>query len=369
MRHDEHWNGRMDQEPEVFSDLPLDRDPAYKDSMPWWSLPRSWSLEDAQELVDDLVGAWRAQMGRLPGHLDSDLASLDLYFHPLAAGRRLRPALAELPVTFMRSRYAIEPLILAVGPSQHLVTPEGRVVLDALSKELNERIGSRAHLGLAEYQRAQVRLLGLYRSWSQRRLRDVLRLQSGDAPMLLPQSLAVVLFLLVNGNTSSVRPLRRPSDPADLAVVDAKTQDAIAAFADTLSPSKATRRKDQYSLYRGYALTEARRKLGSNRLVVKGNDIFINDRVDEAVERVVSELRRREIPVDVAVRSFDALLNAYRLARPTLAAYGVAFEQPATTAAIRESIVDGLTQHKSKEPLDRRGRSGPRQSRNNDPTD
>ena len=126
-----------------------------------------------------------------------------------------------------------------MGENKHLVTPEGRVFLESISLQLRDHARSTMHLGLGEYQRAQAELLGLYRSWSQRRIRDVLHLQSDvAAPLMLPQSLGVILLLLINGNTSSKRPLRRPSDPADLAFVDAKTQDAIAAFADTLSPPR-----------------------------------------------------------------------------------------------------------------------------------
>jgi hypothetical protein len=319
-------------------------DAVYRDDSPWWGLPRVWESEAAQELVDDLTGIWRAQMGRLPGDAEADLWSLDIYFNPLAAGRRLRPALADLPVTHRRSPHSTEPLVLVVGDSQHLVTPEGRLFLDAISAQLKDRVRSTIRLTLGDYQHAQIQLLGLYRSWSRRRLRDVLRLQSSvDAPKFLPQSLGVILLLLVNGNTSSERPLSRPSDPADLALVDAKTQDAIAAFADTISPPRARRRRDQYSLYRGYALTEARRRLGSQRLVVKGNDIFIAENAaKESLDRVVSDLRRREVSADLARRSFDALLDAYRAARPILAAYGLAYERPSATSSIRESLVRGL---------------------------
>jgi hypothetical protein len=334
----------------------------YHDDRTWWGLPRTWEAAAAQDLVDDLVAIWRAQTGRLPSKVREDLVSLAVYFNPLAAGRRLRPALAALPVTDPVSPYSVEPLILKVGANQNLVTPEGRLVLDALTMDLGG--SSVVRLGAREYQRAQVELLGLYRSWSQRRLRDVLRLQSDeDSPMLLPQSLGILLLLLINGNTSPERPMRRPSDPADLAVLDSKTQDAIAAFADTLSPPRATRRKDQYSLYRGYALTEARRRLGSHRLVVNGNDIFINeDAINETVNRIIYDLRRRSASAALAADSFDALLNAYRSARPTLAAYGIAFERPATTAALRQQILAGLSdlpvapsQHTEPESLARQG--------------
>jgi hypothetical protein len=316
---------------------------AYRDDLPWWGLPRTWDSEPAQDLADDLIGIWRAQMGRLPSDLEADLWSLEVYFNPIATGQRLRQALSDLPVTHTRSPSSTEPLVLVVGDSKHLVTPEGRVFLEAISVQLKDRVRSTIHLGLGDYQHAQAELLGLYRSWSQRRIRDVLHLQSDVAAPMLPQSLGVIILLLINGNTSSKRPLRRPSDPADLAFVDDKTQDAIAAFADTLSPPRGKRRRDQYSLYRGYALTEARRRLGSQRLVVKGNDIFIAENaVKESLDRVISELRRRAVSPDLAARSFDALLNAYMEARPTLAAYGLAYERPSATSAIRDSIVSGL---------------------------
>ena len=347
-------------------------DSVYRDDLAWWGLPRSWEPTAARELVDDLIGIWRAQMGRLPGDVQADLSSLDTYFNPIATGRRLRQALADLPVTEGHSKYAGEPLVIAVGDTKHLVTPEGRLFLEFIRSQLKDRVGSTVHLSLSDYQEAQAELLALYRSWSQRRIRDVLRLQS-DAlgPMLLPQSLGMILLLLVNGNTSSKRPLRRPSDPARLAILDAKTQDAIAAFADTLSPPRGKRRRDQYSLYRGYALTEARRRLGSQRLVVNGNDIFIAENaVKESLDRVIAELRRRGVSADLAGRSFNALLHAYREARPTLAAYGLAYERPSATSSIRERIVDALERPGEHAELQRSSRgpagSGHRTEQSND---
>src|SRR5690242_20546278 len=78
-------------------------DPPYRDELAWWGLPRAWEPTAAQELVDDLVGIWHAQMGRLPGDVQADLSSLEAYFNPIATGRRLRQAFADLPVTHRRS--------------------------------------------------------------------------------------------------------------------------------------------------------------------------------------------------------------------------------------------------------------------------
>ena len=57
-------------------------DSDYRDDLPWWGLPRVWKHEDAQDVVDDLIGIWRAQMGRLPDGVEADLGRLELYFNP-----------------------------------------------------------------------------------------------------------------------------------------------------------------------------------------------------------------------------------------------------------------------------------------------
>jgi len=245
-----------------------------------------------------------------------------------------------------RSEAPRDPFILSIGDGRYLVTPDGRLLLELLVEKLGQYEQSFA-MSQADWREAQSRLLSLYRAWSQQKLRDVIALQTADgaAPML-PQTIGIVLFLLVNGNIGIRRAFRRPADHTDFTSIDRRTQDGVAEFADKISTGRS-RRKDQFSLYGGYALTEARRRLGARRLVVDGPKIYIFSEgvIDEIIERIARDLLRREVSPLAAKTAFDSLVKKYRQIRPQLAAFRLAFEQPASTEAIRERLMEAIGEH------------------------
>ncbi|MCY3783314.1 MAG: hypothetical protein OXG79_05970 [Chloroflexi bacterium] len=181
-----------------------------------------------------------------------------------------------------------------------------------------------------------------YREVGVRRLEDAVGLLEGQAEGLRLPSIALLLFLLVNGSTSSATAIRRPSDSDELNRLDHTVAKAISAFADTLS-SRA-RNPSHFSLYSGYAVTEARRRLGQ----IMGptpHEIYVDDNHRDAViERVASELRRSQRSPETrhVMTAFDNLVLAYREERPTLASLGVTHESRVETARLREQLERAL---------------------------
>ncbi len=296
---------------------------------------------DALEAARELRAVWLAQTNNPPGELQTDLESLSRWFDPKARGERLRRELAALPTS---SAVLGEPFIISTGDGRHLVSPEGRC-LYALLASLptdSDRIITLNSVQAADLEDA---LLDVYRRWAQQRLRDVIALQAGDAPPLLPQAIGQVLLLLVNGSVGRQNAMRVPETPQDARTLDEQQSAVVEAFADTLSPpSLAGRRRsrDMYSLRSGYSLTEARRRLGAALVIDnKRREIFLESGSEDAViVRLADEIRRRDPKeLERLPAALDALVVAYEKARPTLAAYGQAYSSPSRPRAVGERLV------------------------------
>jgi hypothetical protein len=299
---------------------------------------------DAQEAARELRVAWAAQTGGPPADLAKDLASLGRWFDPKARGERLRRELASLP----RSTPTLkEPFILSAGEGRHLVTPEGRCLLELLASTPSE--GGR-NITLSSLRASELEgvLLGVYRDWAQQRLRDVIALQAGNAPPLLPQAIGQVLLLLVNGSIAREHAMRVPERTNDARVLDEAQSSVVEAFAEALSPSPSMgrrRSRHMYALRSGYSLTEARRRLGAALVIdPKTHDIFIEGGAEDAVrDRVAEEIiRRNGRELERLPDALDALIAAYERARPTLAAYGQAHSNPSRPFAVRQSLLDAV---------------------------
>ena len=299
--------------------------------------------QDAQQLVDSLGQLWIAQTGEPMSSLDEDLKLLfSKLFDPKTSGARLRDVLTSLPpAPMVRSRFLDPPLIIRAGPST-LVTPEGRAAYDLLTDVLRE--SDEDPIGLDPIDAfALVSLIHQgYRKVGVKRLEDAVGLLGGQAEGLRLPSIALLLFLLVNGSTSAATAIRRPSDSEELSRLDHAVAKAISAFADTLS-SRA-RNPSHFSLYSGYAVTEARRRLGQI-MGATPDEIYVDHQQQDAViERVASELRRsqRSPETQDVMAAFDNLVSAYREERPTLASLGITHESRVETARLREQLERAL---------------------------
>ena len=299
--------------------------------------------QDAQQLVDSLGQLWLTQTGEPMSSLADDLKLLfSKLFNPRTSGARLRAVLTSLPAAPMvRSRFLNPPLVIQAGPST-IVAPEGRAVYDLLRNVLEE--SAEDPIGLDPIDAfALVSLIHQgYKAVGVRRLEDAVGLLGGQAEGLRLPSIALLLFLLVNGSTSSATAIRRPSDSDELNRLDHAVAKAISAFADTLS-SRA-RDPSHFSLYSGYAVTEARRRLGQT-LGPTPDEIYVDDKHwDAVIERVASELRRSQRSPETrhVMAAFDNLVSAYREERPTLASLDVTHESRVETARLRDQLERAL---------------------------
>lgn len=299
--------------------------------------------QDAQQLVESLGNLWITQTGEPSSSLAEDLNLLfSKLFNPKTSGARLRDVLTSLPAApTVRSRFLNPPLIVRAGQST-IVTPEGRAVHELLRSLLEESdkdpigidpIDALALANLA-YQR--------YRGVGVRRLEDAVGLLEGNAEGLRLTSIALLLFLLINGSTSSATAIRRPRDSHELNRLDQAVAKAISAFADTLS--SRSRDPSHFSLYSGYVVTEARRRLGQI-LGRTPDEIYVDFKYwDVVIKRVAKELRRsqRSPETQHVMNAFDNLVSAYREERPTLASMGVTHESRVSTAKLRSQLERAL---------------------------
>jgi hypothetical protein len=317
----------------------------------WHGWPRTNDFERAHQVVKAmtvLLGLQRAIRSGGPNG-----TATTAWFDPLARGARLRGDLAKLPVAsdaFISNSLQIdladlpgEPFILDAGGGRLLVTPEGQELIALVEPLLVESGRGGVHLSWWATDEADQRLLAAYRSLSRQRLESVLRLRGGEAAPLLPAAIGQILLLLLNGNIGRSRALRRPDASEDRAVVDEAVAAITGAFVDSLQLSSAASNKGPssaaYSLYGGYALTEARRRLGDD---LATDPIFVADGAKaRVILRMASELARRpELNDERLGRAVDALAGAYGIHRPVLSSYGLAQGHPGAGAELNHDMVE-----------------------------
>ncbi len=309
----------------------------------WHGHPRAVAAGSARELVRVLDLLWRAQSDAVSARTEQQ--ALDGWFDPVARGGRLRGALDALPAAADLADGPVslgEPFLTDAGDGRRLVTPEGRELCRLLGRAA-ERAGDvqTVRLSWADTDAADRRVYETYRRWALGRLSSVVGLRQGEAPPLLPQGVGLVLLLLLNGNVGPGRALPRPELAADLRAVDEAVAAITGAFADALVPSRPRRGRSDgaYSLYGGYAMSEARRRLGSD--LTRDPVCLAAGSEDRTVARLADELRRHpRVDADRVDAAMAALVAAYERWRPVLASYGLA--QGRTSAA------DALTRRLAK---------------------
>lgn len=317
----------------------------------WHGWPRTIDFQRAHHIVKAMTILLGLQSAIRPGGPNG--AAPSAWFDPLARGARLRGDLAKLPAAsdaFTSNSLQIdladlpgEPFILDAGGGRLLVTPEGGELIALVEPLLVQSDKSGVHLSWSATDEADQRLLATYRLLSRQRIESVLRLQGGGAAPLLPAAIGQILLLLLNGNVGRSRALRRPDGSDDRAAVDEAVAAITGAFVDSLQLSSGASNKGPssaaYSLYGGYALTEARRRLGDD---VAADPIFVADGAQERVmRRLASELARRDELNDERLgHAVDSLADAYTLHRPVLSSYGLAQGHPGAGAELRDLMVE-----------------------------
>lgn len=306
-----------------------------------FGMPLVLDEEDVRRVQRVTTEAWELQSGRPPADLEEDLEALAAWFHPKLRGATLRARLVNLEPLAL-SPAGIPPLVLLpCGEGRGLLTPEGRAWL-ACSAEPRSRTGGQFVWAADQGYPLEAQLLALYRDWSRHRIEDVIEKQSGGGAPMLPSAVALVLLLLVNGSLEEGRAIRRVRTPEAQARIDGVVADVIEAFADPLtSPSSRGRSPDQFSLWSGYPLTEARRRL-AGLLVVDPEEgaIYLSPGSEERVTQFLAQdlARRRGLAADRLEEAFDALVDTYRRRLPDLSALGSGFERVGRTEALRERL-------------------------------
>jgi len=311
-----------------------------------FGMPLVMQRADVDHAIDVLERVWRAQAGRAPRDFDRDLERLGEWFHPKLRGLTVRKALNALPPVEVGAAQLPSSVLLPCGDGRHLVTPEGRAWLDcahaACTDEADEPVVFATETA-APFERD---LLELYRVWSRHRIDDVIEKLTGAGAPMLPVAIGIVLLLLVNRSVDPTSAIRRVREPAAQQRIDDVIADVLEAFVDTVA-GRGNRRREQFSLWSGYPLTEARRRL-AGRLVLDAEEglVYIDgSREDEVVEFVARDLaRRREATERSVAAAFSALVEAYRARLEDLSGLGSGFERVGRTEALRDRLLSAVSQ-------------------------
>ncbi|HUP68600.1 MAG TPA: hypothetical protein VM142_02175 [Acidimicrobiales bacterium] len=304
-------------------------------------LPEMMPTASARWLVETATLCWRLQYGVSVGALPHDLEVMKQLYDPIAQGRRLRQALEvkETPVP--------EPALpaawwLTTREGSGLLTPEGRAGLAVVTATLSGAEGDEVRFLPEEIAVTERCLLAVYRSWTRQRLGRVIELRNKEGGQLHIAGVAVVLLLLLNRSTSSDRAMEQPVDPTKRAKVDAAVIAPLRAFIERLDPT-AKVSDDSLSLYRGWAATEARRRL-TRELILNAGRIWIGeDDRDEVIEFLGSQLGGRvDLTPESTAAAFDAMVDSYRMHRGALDMSRLAHERPSDTDRLRQNILAAM---------------------------
>jgi hypothetical protein len=310
-----------------------------------FGMPLVMAQDDVRYAQHVLRDAWQLQSGRPPAAFEADLDALANWFHPKLRGATLRERLVALEPLDRNAAWLPESVLLPCGDRRFLLTPEGRAWLEC-SANPRSVADKQSVFSADQALPFEHRLLAMYRDWTRHRLNDVIEKRTGAGPPMLPTALAIVLLLLVNRSLSPDTAIRRVREQNAQAKIDDVVADVLAAFADALAgPSKRGRSREQFSLWSGYPLTEARRRL-AGRLILDADkgSVYVNeDSEGEVVDFVANDLaRRRDVDEENVERAFQALVDAYRRRLEDLSGLGSGFERVGRTDALRERLVQAV---------------------------
>lgn len=309
-------------------------------------MPLALDVFDAAELRGALAELWFTLAGRPPLSFDEDIEILEAYWHPKLRGATVRDRLARVPRPSTRpsSAYLTNELAQWIDDDRALLTVEGYLVLQTLPASSSDSVV----LSSTDVGAAYACAYSVYAGWAQFRLRDVVGLLRGEGPPLLPPVVGLLVLLLVNRSTAQDRGLRVSDDRGQIAAVDEAVRAALTAFADRISgKAHGSRDPRHFSLYGGYLLSEAARRLGST--LVRGDDrVYLEPgREHHIVDLVAQDLARRQaIDGQVVESAFDELVEAIRGPIGKLALQESAFEQPANTRALRSELLEAFDSHR-----------------------
>jgi hypothetical protein len=305
-------------------------------------MPLVMGKEDLAHAQMLLGRAWALQAGRATAGFEEDLQDLAGWFDPKLRGQTLREKLAALPPLDAGAARLPATILMPCGDDRYLVTPEGRAWLEC-SRAPHSETGGQVVFASTEVAPLEQELLATYRRWTRHRLEDVIEKRTGAGSPMLPTAAGLVLMLLVNRSLDPDTAIRRVRDPARQSKIDDVVADVLESFADVLGGmSKRGRRREHFSLWSGYPLTEARRRL-AGWLVLDADAGFVY--VERASEEQVIDFvardiaRRRGADQTTVDAAFSALVDAYRRRLADLSELGSGFERVGRTDALRERLL------------------------------
>ncbi len=298
--------------------------------------------EDLEHAREVLERAWRVQAGRALADFEADLERLANWFHPRLRGQTIRERIIHLPELEVGAAQLPATVLLPCGDRRYLVTPEGRAWLEC-AREPRSAPGDQFVFSAEQSLPLEGKLLAVYRAWSRHRIEDVIEKRTGAGAPMLPPAAGIVLLLLVNRSLDRRTAIRRVREQATQRRIDDVIADVLEPFANELAgASRRGRRREHFSLWSGYPLTEARRRL-AGRLVLNGDQglVYVDGaREDEIVDFVARDIaRRRGVTADRVDAAFTALVEAYRARLDDLSGLGSGFERVARTEALRDRLL------------------------------
>lgn len=300
----------------------------------------AWILHDA------LLKLWNTQAPTMKAErrtasdvllfktLEADLKSLRHWYNPIASGKKLRDAIDALTSTPAFPQIDLSDLVEPIDERRALVSPEGRVALWLIADALDKDPGASESALWFDTHTIGVAwstLTSTYRAWNRQRLISVTKLLQEDTATLRPTAVGLLLVLLINRNTAPERHLPAPKDRRIAQDIGNALSSPVLAFANTFAGT-TNAKASGIDLYRGWALGEISRRLGSG-LHKDPEGIWVEQ--EPAERRLIEALASR--PANQTQNlgaALNATLKAYQDVRPTLTSLGIAHERPSGTARL-----------------------------------
>jgi hypothetical protein len=288
-----------------------------------------------------LVQAWEAQFGHPPSTLSADLDALAELYRPDLPPKGLRLLADDLaPIAGARPLLP-ESLFIPVDDQRGLVTPEGRILLEFMSRFPGDPDTDETGADLA----ALVgRLLDFYskprRDWMTKTV------TGGD---LRPATLGFVVFLLINGSTGAARALRIPNSASDETRLAGPVIGVVNTFSKGIGGTPL-RGRELTRLRSNWAITEASRQMpGIVRYEPKVGSVnarayVVDGAEDRTIDALASALiKRKDFARSSLMNALGNTVNAYEDVRPLLKSWGLSWETMSHThdvvAGVEESVM------------------------------
>lgn len=288
-----------------------------------------------------LAQAWQAQFGRPPRTLSVDLDALAGLYRPDLPPKGLRLLADALPPIAGTRPVLHESLFIPVDDRRGLVTPEGRLLLEFMSRSSGSADADEPDTDLTPL---VARLLDFYsrprREWMTKTV------TGGD---LRPATLGFVIFLLINGSTGIARALRIPNSASD----ETRLGGAVIGVVNTFSrgiggtPLKG---RELTRLRSNWAITEASRQMpGLVRYEPKVGSANAQAYVVDGAENrtidalAVALIKRKDFARSALVGALESTVDSYNDVRPLLKSWGLSWETMSHTrdvvARVEESVM------------------------------